>query len=299
MNKGMGVGERMFLKKKRVRHIPLYMRGRASVKRYSKDGEFLGEIGPFKNTLSAEGIDEFLRLIAGTSSQHLDATFASITVNNSAGTPAASTAYAQEGTTSGPAAGTTTKSAPTYAVTWTFADISTDTYSDANYLHFWYDDILNGYHISTVQINAGNKPATENWYYEFTMELYSTDTDITTGGLQLLMDLYTGVSALHLNQSGIRLHPTTGAGSGTEIDSALTPDANPTVDTTNNNLTWVWTVADGTSEGVWAGTKIKVGTSFLTNLRWGGCKTDGSSCGTKSEGEEWEYTYVFTVAQGS
>lgn len=294
-----GASERMKIKKKTRRNFEFQIRGRAVIDRYSKDGEYLGQIGPIPNTITAEGFDEFLRLICGTSAQHFNTANASIRLTSTSD-PATGGVYEQEGADVGPAGTTTVKTAPSYAVRWEWHDDSVSAY-DPNFLHFIFDNYIDGYVFATVDISAaGSKPPTENWHYAFILELYSTDTDFTTGGLQVLMDLFTGTSGLHLTTTGIRLRPTTGAGSGTELTGTdRAPDANPTINTGANTATWVWTVPDGTFPGVWAGTKIKIGTSFLTNLRWGGCKTDGSSCGTKGPGEEWEYTYIFSIVQGS
>jgi hypothetical protein len=305
------LSERMKLKKKMKRRLNLSLRGRAEIARYSKQGELLGIIGPKFNTITAEGFDEFLLNIAGTSSKdnngqgpHLDANNASVGINNSA-TPG-SYVFTQEGTDVGPGPGTTTKSSPTYAMTWEWWDISANTYVNANWMHVTYGDptalggIEGEYAFSAVEISAGNKPNDENWLYRYTLELYSSDTDFTDAGLLNLMNLFTGDLATHLTSAGIRLRPTSGAGSGSELSgSDATPDSNPSVDTGDDDITWVWTIADGTFNGTWAGTKIKIGSTFTTDLRWGGCKTDGTSCGTKSSGEEWEYTYIISVAQGS
>jgi hypothetical protein len=308
--KKFGLREEMFIRKRMKRVLPLYARGRATIERYSREsGELLGVIGPVLNAIDAEGFDEFLLNIAGTSAKnlgsngpHLDATQASVGIATSA-TPV-SYLYSKVGTTTGPSAGVNTKNAPTYTMRWEWHDISANTYSNAAWLHFWYGDPVgvagDEYRVASVNIAAGNKPADENWLYKFDLELYSTDTDFTTGAMQILMDLFSGVQAVHLNATGIKLRPTTGAGTGSEISGTdQLPDGAPTVDTGADKITWVWTVVDGNFEGTWAGTKVKIGSGFSTNLRWGGCKTDGSSCGVKSAGEEWEYTYIITVAQGS
>jgi hypothetical protein len=304
----------MKLKKKMKRRLNLSLRGRAEIARYSKQGVLLGTIGPKYNTITAEGFDEFLLNIAGTSAKdyntqgpHLDATNASVRIGNSSD-PDTAYVFTQEGVDVGPTFATTTKPSPAYALLWEWWDISANTYSNANWMHMMYGDPtvdltmpMDGeYVFSSVEISAGNKPNDENWLYRYTLELYSSDTDFTDAGLTHLMNLFVGFSALHLTSAGIRLRPTTGAGSGSELSgSDATPDGNPTVDTGDDDITWVWTIADGTFNGTWAGTKIKVGTSFSTDLRWGGCKTDGTSCGTKSSGEEWEYTYIISVAQGA
>lgn len=303
--KYMGVGERILLRKRSRRQFNMLARGQGRVSKYKKDGTLVEHTPWTKNTITSEGFDKFLRALAGDFSNHgpLNATDASVGIADV--TNPLSYKYVQVGTSAGPMSGSTTKSAPTQATLWEWHDDSTNVYTDATYLHFFYRDptgVGSGnpeYRVAYVAINAGTKPSDENWHYQFFLELYSTDTDFTSAGFGVLLDLYNGNQTLYLTTTGIRLHPTTGAGSGTEVGSALTPDANPTVDTVNNKITWVWTVADGTSNGTWGGTKIKIGTSFNTNLRWGGCKTDGTSCGTKAAGEEWEYTYELSISQGS
>lgn len=299
----MGVGERIFLRKKARRTFNMLARGQARVSKYKKDGTLVEHTPWTKNTIESEGFDKFLRMLAGDTTGHgaLNATDASVGISSTSSP--VSYKYKKVGTDTGPTSGSTTKSAPAAATLWEWHDDSTNTYTDATWLNFWFKDPEGSagdeYRVAYVQINAGTKPSDENWHYQFFLELYSTDTDFTSAGFGILLDLYNGNQTLFLTTTGIRLHPTTGAGSGSEVGSALTPDANPTVNTTTDKITWVWTVADGTSNGVWGGTKIKVGTSFLTNLRWGGCKTDGTSCGTKANGEEWEYTYELSISQGS
>lgn len=304
-----GMRERMFLRKRSKRTFKLQARGQARVLKYKKDehgndGEFIGATPWTKNTMTAEGIDKMLRMWAGDQSGHgpLNATDASIGIDAS-NNPNGPFVFQQVGCDAGPTSGATTKSSPSQATLWEWHDDSTDVYANATYLHFWYKDPEGSsgdeYHVSSVNISAGLKPSDENWHYQFFMELYSTDSDFVEAGLAVLLDLYNGNQTGYLQTTGIRLRPTTGAGSGSDVGSDLTPDANPTVNTSGNTITWVWTVADGVSNGVWAGTKIKVGTSFAALLRWGGCKTDGSSCGTKANGEEWEYTYEISLTQGS
>lgn len=302
--KQMGVGERIFLRKKARRTINMKARGQARVSKYKKDGTLVEHTPWVKNTIESEGFDKFLRMLVGDTNNHsaLNATDATVGISATSA-PGPAWKFKQEGTDYGPVDRTATKSAPAAAVMWEWHDDSTDVYLDANWLHFYYRDPEvtdnDSYRVAYVQIDAGTKPSDENWHYQFFLELYSTDTDFTSSGFSVLLDLYNGDRTQFLDTTGIRLHPTTGAGSGTEVGSALTPDADPTVNTTTDKITWVWTVADGVSNGVWGGTKVKIGTNFITNLRWGGCKTDGTSCGTKAGGEEWEYTYELSISQGS
>jgi len=308
-NEGAGLGERIFLRRRSRRTFNLKARGQARVSKYKKDengndGELVEHTPWVKNTITAEGFDKFLRMLVGDTTGHgaLDGTNAAVGID-AANNPLGPFKFVQIGTDAGPTSGATTKSAPTQATLWEWHDDSIDVYGPATYLHFWYKDpegsIGDEYNVASVTISAGTKPSDENWHYQFFLELYSTDTDFTSSGLAVLLDLYNGNQTVFLDATGIKLQPTTGAGSGTDVGTALLPDGAPTVDTGANDITWVWTVADGTSNGVWGGTQIQVGSSFSTNLRWGGCKTDGTSCGTKAAGEEWEYTYVISVAQGS
>ncbi len=306
MRTGGGLRERMFVRKRfrSKRTFQLKVRGQARVSKYRKDtGELIEHTPWVKNTIEAGGFDKFLRALKNDFTGHgtLNSVDASVAIATTA--PPSAYVFTQVGTSAGPTSGATTKGAPTQATLWQWNDDSVNTYINADWLHFWYQDPNGGvgdeYRVAYVNIAAGTKPPDENWHYQFFLELYSTDTDFDAAGLAILLDLYNGNQTVYLTTTGIRLLPTVGAGSGADVGVALTPDANPVVDIAANTITWIWTVADGTSNGTWGGTKIKIGTGLTTNLRWGGCKTDGSSCGTKAAGEEWEYTYEITISQGA
>ena len=307
----IGIGEDMSLTKRRTRVLDMDLRGQGRVSKYKKDTGELVEHTPWvKNTMTQEGIDNFLLCLKGDLTGHglLTAANAYICVNSTATTPAIAGVYKDLGADAGPTVGAAnnTKSAPAQTCLWEWHDDTVNTYSSADYLHFGYLDFVDGsagteYPISTVLISAGNKPNDENWHYQFFLELYSTDTDFKDAGLAVCLDLYNGNdTSNYLNATGITLQPTDVSGGGADVGAALAPDATAAWGGTGvYTLTWVWTVADGTSNGVWAGTEIKIGASNASALRWGGCKTDGTSCGTKAAGEEWEYTYVLTLGQGS
>jgi hypothetical protein len=51
----------------------------------------------------------------------------------------------------------------------------------------------------------------------------------------------------------------------------------------------------------WTATAIEFSSSAtpgtsLTQIRQGGCRQDGTSCGTKANGEEWTYTWRYTLS---
>ena len=298
-----GLRENISLRKRSTRTFKLQARGQGRVVKYKKTGEFVEATSWTKNTITSAGFDKFLRMLVGDTSGHgaLNATDASIGIDAS-NNPNGPYVFTAVGTDAGPTSGAVTKSSPSQATLWEWHDDSVNTYGSADYLHFWYQDpegSADEYHIASVNIAAGSKPSDENWHYQFFLELYSTDSDFVESGLAILLDLYNGNQTDFLDATGIKLQPTTGAGSGSDVGSALLPDGAPTVNTTLDKITWVWTAADGTSNGVWTGTQIQIGSTFSVNLRWGGCKTDGTSCGTKAGGEEWEYTYEISISQGS
>lgn len=309
MNRECGnVGEHSFLRKRRTRNIELGVRTSVVLHRFDREtGECVGRSERKLNTMEAGGIDLFLQLITGDSTKHLDATNATIVINSAGGVYTGSNVFLQKGTDAGPTNGTTTKSAPTAAYVWEFHDISASTRTNQNTLEFWYEDPNaapgSEVKISQITVSEGTKPSTENWQWSVYMELYSTDTDFTSSGLQDLLELIAGDRSLHMDETDTWFRPFTSSDVGLD-SSGQQPDAAPSVDTSANTITLVWTVVDGDYEGAWDKTEISLSVSAGTysgtvDIRYGGCKTNGDGCGTKGAGEEWEYTYVLTLAQGS
>lgn len=305
----MGVGERMWIKKKRRRKIDLRVRTSAVLERYDRASGALLERSDRKlNTLDADGLDLFLQLIVGTSTRHLDATNATIVINDSGGVYTGGNVFLQKGTDAGPTnAGTPLNSAPVAIYLWEFQDVSAATRFNQNTLEFWYEDPNaepgTEIKISEIDVSEGTKPSTENWHWQLYMEIYSTDTDFTSAGLADLLELIAGDRTVHMDGSNTWLRPFTSADSGLDSSGQL-PDGEPTVDLGDNTITFVWTVTDGDFEGAWDKTEISLSVSDgvysgTVDLRYGGCKNDGSGCGTKGSGEEWEYTYELTLAQGT
>lgn len=307
MNKGMQIGERMFLRKKARRRFDLKMRTRCVIRETDKiTGEKGREMGPFYNTIHTAGFDEFLRLIAGTSAQHFDASEPTIKLTTTLhGALATDAPDFLGGPSIGPTSTSVTKSAPSAAMSWEFHDDSIATYNP-DFLEFWYgawDAGAPSYEFCHIDISAaGAKPNNKNWHYHVILELYSTDVDLTNDCFTNMLLLFSGAAGInHMDATHVFFRPM--SGSTTEIaGSDLAADGAPTVDTANDELVFTFTVPDGTFNGTWTHSRVKhhmSGASTKINMRSGGCKTDGSSCGTKSAGEEWQYTWAFAISQGS
>lgn len=305
----LGVGERHWIKKKRTIPRQAFVQTSTELHRYCREtGELLGVSDRKFNTLQAAGLDEMLALIVGTSSKHLDASNAGVAVSASGGAYTGPNVFLQTGTDAGPInSGTPNRGSPSDVFLWEFHDISATQRLTQNTLEFWYgtptDTPTTEVHISTITVSEGTKPTTENWIWRVYMEIYSTDSDFTDGGLADLLERIAGVSNLHADATNFWMRPFTSSDTGLGA-SGQNPDGAPTVDTGANSITWVWTVAAGNYEGEWAKVEVSFSISAATysgttDLRYGGCKTDGTSCGTKGPGEEWEWTYVLTLAQGS
>ncbi len=297
----------MFLKKRVTRVFHLQVRGRARVKKYSRDTGKLLETTPWKyNTMETKGIDWMLHNVvnAGThSGKALTAAKAWLAVGNQVSPMTVFENTYNNSTT--PASTTLTKAAPSYAQLWQFNDDSVSVRTNQNEIELWYEDpdageAGTGVRISHIAANQGSKPANENWHWQYVLELYSTDADFVSGGFEDMMQLVSGNRTIFYDGTRTWFRPFTSADAGLGT-TGQKPDAAPTVNDAANTITWIWTVVDGTYNGAWDKTEVGSGTTYagLRRLRYAGCKTDGTGCGTKAAGEEYEYTYVFTLAQGS
>jgi hypothetical protein len=295
----------MHIKKRKGRRVvPLLARSRMVIRESDKvTGEVEREMGPFYNTIHAEGFDGFLNMIAGVDTNVLSAAGSSLKLTNTLHGGKVSGAPNFVSGADGIFVPTLTKSAPAVARMWQWDDDSTATY-DPNYAELWVGMWNEGlptfeYEFCHIDISAaGSKPSNKNWHYQIILELYSTDTDLTTAGLNRMIEIMVGGSTDYFTGANTKLRPMSDG--STELSGTdQAADANPTVNTTDNEISWTWTVADGDFEGTWARTRVKHAAPSSFNVRDGGCKTDGSSCGVKASGEEWEYTWVFSIAQGS
>ena len=316
---GMGCGEEMFIKKRVTKHFNIGVRGVCTVHKYDRaTGKLKSVGGPHTNvmvtTLDA-GIDLFLQLItnSGTgASSHLNGTDAWLVVGPASPDPINS----YGGSTNIPvfsspspvnSVATPTKSSPSKAGYWQWDDDSLTVRNNQDRVEVHYLDpddpgmSGNTKRINGIQVDEGTKPADENWHWRVTFEFYSTDTDFDDDAFNHFLDIIAGQSSVHYDTTNVWCRPFT-SGDSALGSTGLHPDS-VTVSTSNNTITFVFTAADGVFNGVWAKMEIKKQAVYVLDsanrLRYGGCTTAGGSCGTKVSGEEYEYTYVFTLAQGS
>lgn len=297
----MGASERMQLVKRRTRRFEFYLRGHFEVRKYRKGASEPYETVMRKNTIEAVGFDLFLNVVSGLNTTgHADAN-AAIQLLSSVDAIVRTFLTAE----AGPVAGTDTKLEPAATYTWEWHDDTNESYTFRK-LAFWNEDPATGIKFSTFAFAADElKPSTERWHYIYNLELYSTDADFAGGGFLRMLDVFSGNQTTNpFTAANVYLRPVNSANA--ELSKNATEGAvdqaagSRTVDTAANKITWVWTVLDGNYNGEWAKTKVKHNNGALKqDLRFGGCKTDGTSCGTKAGGEEWEYTYEFSIAQGS
>lgn len=249
------------------------------------------------STLDAGAIARFVALIAGTSSEHLSTADTWIGVGNA--DPIVSFTWTRV-TDSGPGATADTQSEPALSYLWTFEDFTATARSNLNYAELWYLDpegASTEWRVFTINGAWGNKPTTENWQWDMIMEFFSADTDFVVAGITDIVRAITGQNPNHLDDNNTWFRPFTsgdvGSGSGGQ-----NPDAVPTVD--SDRLTWVWTINGSTFNTAWDRVEIASGTTYGGSLRirYGGCNTDDTGCGTKVSSEIWTYTYVLILVQG-
>lgn len=313
---GMGASERMFIKKRVTKNFNLSIRSRCTIYKYERSTGKLNSIGgPHFNNMDTgldAGIDLFLQLItnSGTgASSHLNSSDAWLAI----GTADPIGGYG--GSTNKPVfsapvsvnqTDTPIKSAPSKAGYWQWNDDSTIARLDQDALEVWYLDpddpgmTGNTKRINHIFVNEGNKPSNENWHWRVTFEFYSTDSDFDGAGFQHFLDIIADQSSLHYDITRTWFRPYT-SGDSPLGTTGIHPDS-IVINTTNNTITFVMTAGDGVFNGAWDKMDIQKQTTWTqgTNrLRYGGCTTAGGSCGTKVTGEEYEYTYIFTLAQGS
>lgn len=313
---GMGASEEMFLKKKRIRYYNFSLRSRCTIHKYDRATGKLKSIGgPYFNTMDTTldgGIDLFLQLItnSGTgASSHLNTGNTFLVVGNAdpIGSYGGSTNIPVFSTpTSVNFGATPIKSAPSDAAYWQWDDDSTTVRTNQNRIEVWYLDpddpgmTGNPKRVNNILVSEGTKPSDENWHWRITFEFYSTDGDFESIIMGRFLDLIAGDGSNHMDTTRTFLRPYLSAGTG--LGSAgINPDS-VVVATGPNTITLVMTAADGIFNGNWLNMEIGIGTTYTSGfarLRFGGCTTAGATCGDKGAGEEYEYTYVMTLAQGS
>lgn len=284
----------------------LKMRGKVYITKIKRDtGEIREVSGPHYNTMHDDGFELFMHLWTNSgagASKHLTSPNAWLAVSdanpivNFTGTNNPQFSAADD---RGPA--TPVKSAPSHSIYWEWFDDSTTVRANQDNIELWYQDPTSGgVKVNNITVTEGTKPADENWHWRMEMELYSTDSDFDDAGIAALLDIITGDQSTHLDGGATWFRPFTAGDAGLG-STGQNPDAAPTIGTTPNTITFVTTVVDGDFNGVWSKMEVTRRATYngANRLRYGGCTTAGGSCGTKIAGEEYEYTYVITVAQGS
>lgn len=306
MREGAGMSERMYCSKRMIKKYKLQVRTRIFVTKIIRaTGEVREVSGPHYNTMDADGIDLFLDLLTNTGSEgakHLNTADSFISIANA--NPITSHILVFGGTDSR-GTGTPTKAAPSALNFYEWHDDSITIRTNQNEIEMWYLDPNTGptnvVKINHITVNEGTKPANENWHWRIELEMYSTDSDFVDLHMQRFLDVIAGDTTIHMDATRTFFRPFTTADVGLG-STGQNPDAAPTINLSANTITFVTTVTDGNFNGAWDKMEVGTGTTYtsgFTRVRYGGCTTAGGSCGTKVAGEEYEYTYVITLAQGS
>lgn len=201
--------------------------GRLKVRRFCREtGRFLGEHEE-RNTITS--VAKLVDLIDGTASDHVD-TGADLEIRNESDTLVRTLTTAN-----------TIPSASGLSVTIEWEDNTTQTYVA--------DDFKiktnGGTEVAEVlNKNFGTKPTTENWHYLWTLSI--SGSGLQTAGGNLILDLITGNSSSHLNQSNTRFEVWDNDTGGAQVSGspfAMTTQSQPA----SNQLRYVCDVLGGTS----------------------------------------------------
>lgn len=306
VNENLGMGERMFCSKRMIKKYNMKVRTRCFITKIIRaTGEIREVSGPHYNTMDDDGIDLMLELItnSGTgAAEHLDTANSWLSVANA--DPIVTHILTFNGTDSR-GTGTPTKAAPSALNFYEWHDDSITVRTNQNHIEMWRDDptaMSGSIKVNHIFANEGTKPADENWHWRIELEMYSTDTDFVDDHMQRFLDVIAGDVTIHMDATRTFFRPFTSADSGLG-STGQNPDGAPVVALGPNTITFVTTVVDGDFNGAWDKMEVGTGATYTTGpfvrVRYGGCTTAGSSCGTKVAGEEYEYTYVITLAQGS
>lgn len=175
---------------------------------------------------------------------------------------------------------------------WWFYDDTANPYT-ANWARLYNGNPISAWYISEVNVAFGAKPTSENWRYQYELEVYSTDSDFQYEGMaylnQLLSELPFGeVLGDHMTTTSMKAQPKNGV---TPVGTVIS--ASNRTQPTSTSVEFTFVSANGQNLGVWQNMEIWVDPPNFTQttIREGGCKQDGSSCGTKATGETWTYKW--------
>jgi hypothetical protein len=296
MNDKLGLGSSVFLERTRLEERIYKIKGRLTVRRYDREsGELLGEHSA-DNTIQNHA--SIITLLTGT-----------LGIGDRFGTGASGTGTSwlwirnSGGSTTKNITSPTSIAEVTAAnsngarVRWVFQDNTADTYAaDRTSLANGDPGVGGRWLISDItSTGLGTKPTSENWHYYYEIELYSSDSDIKAAGTAKLMRIISGnvgYVAVFVTSGNTTMQPLDSGLSA--VGSAITASSLSSPTTTSLEFTFV--SADGSNNGTWANTRVQMAGTTTDTIREGGCKQDGTSCGTKASGEAWTYKWRFTIS---
>lgn len=279
----------MTLQKSRRWNTTIRAKGEITRTRYRRlpDGSSGEDLGRDVRRNEITNISLLIQLVAGTSAAHLS--------NGSAGLRFRSS---DEGSvvhdyTSGTVAINPSPDNPSNGsrIRCSWEDNTATARNDLDWAELYNGTPGSASEIAEANPNFGNKPTSENWHYTWDIELYSDDGDIETQLHSTWLQLIIGASAAHYTTSTVRLQPRSSAPA-----DVGTPILAGSRSVGASYLEFEFVSADGGNNGEWRNTRVQHNNGSWVTIRDGGCKQDGTTCGTKAGGEEWTYTWRYTLA---
>jgi hypothetical protein len=298
----LGISENIRLKKRGRKEYTISLRGRLETRVVDRT---TGKVKHYQNTwndLQAGAIEYFVRAITNPAAEKADAPV--VILGSKTFEIADLTVF-----------GATPSNSPGAALGWEFTDNTNDSFS-WSHMDFWTGETLapESIHFSRVTHTTAEPPGNLTGPLSkgvndiltgtFYLELYaSASSGITPQGMSHLLALFINnvtPGEAHITSSTQRLRPANN--SGTEIgDTDIPPRASGgfTVDEIEGSITMIFDVGTSENNVTWDWSKLKNTQATNNPLRNGWCRQNGTSCGTKSSDETWEYTYVINFAQGT
>jgi hypothetical protein len=273
------------------RLLDLRLVGEWEIQRTSREtGELLEPLRGF-NTIDPDFIAMFVGYVAGTSSKadafrpfDLDNTRLYITATGS-GVPTEPLAFSLNNPLTG-------------ELTYTWQDHTASSYT-VTAVAIWNGAPLDLEKTRLSYASPGwpAKLSSENWTYVYTLKLEGPAAINDQTGrnrlIRLIGDTHFGTQ-YPWTQASTYLQPLTVGNDpvGSAIQCAATW---PT--TTANSVAWRFISATGSNNiGEWRNTRIYNSNHASDYLRQGGCRTDGTTCGTKTIDDQFTYTYTLTLS---
>lgn len=255
-------------------------------------GELLG-VDQAENAIVTDGLNLFMDLLSGLSTNSMTNGNSIIELVLSSGT---------ENITGNSAdSGFPDHSIEEGRVRWEWSDISTDEYTI---------DTLNIYQANTdiatdgIQVSStsnpfadNSKPESENWIYRYDITM-SGSGGLQSAGMDRCLRIITdnednvfgGPASGETGNLALKPHDTAGT------DACASPDRRA-ADTgfpsrSSQTVTWEYTIADGDCDGDW--TQVDMISMLWTGTTDVVLSAGNTDRGTKTAGEEWQFTYDLT-----